>query len=198
MYGMKREVAGMSMAIPELPGICVDLTKLNASVRRERHILPAVDQIVAQLSNAKVFTKLDANAGFWQIKLAEDSVLYTTFITPFGRFCFQRLPFGITSAPEFFQKKMSSILADLKGVVCMIDDVLVFGSTYKEHDERLQAVLNRLQNAGVTLNKEKCQFRKTSVQFLGQMIDSRGVRPDPAKVEAIQQFKQPTNVKELR
>ena len=178
--------------------ICVDLTKLNASVRRERHILPAVDQIVAQLSNAKVFTKLDANAGFWQIQLAEDSVLYTTFITPFGRFCFQRLPFGITSAPEFFQKKMSSILADLKGVVCMIDNVLVFGSTYKEHDERLQAVLNRLQNAGVTLNKEKCQFRKTSVQFLGQMIDGRGVRPDPAKVEAIQQFKQPTNVKELR
>ena len=72
--------------------LCVDLTKLNASVRRERHVLPAVDQIVAQLSGAKVFTKLDANAGLWQIKLADDSILYTTFITPFGRFCFQRLP----------------------------------------------------------------------------------------------------------
>ena len=178
--------------------ICVDLTKLNASVRRERHVLPAVDQIVAQLSGAKVFTKLDANAGFWQIKLAEESVLYTTFLTPFGRFCFQRLPFGITSAPEFFQKKMSSILADLKGVVCMIDDVLVYGSSYKEHDERLDKVLNCLQDAGVTLNKEKCQFRKHRVQFLGQLIDSQGVRPDPAKVEAIQQFKQPTNIKELR
>ena len=178
--------------------ICVDLTKLNASVRRERHVLPAVDQIVAQLSDAKVFTKLDANAGFWQIKLAKDSVLYTTFITPFGRFCFQRLPFGITSAPEFFQKKMSSILTDLKGVVCMIDDVLIYGSNYKEHDERLEAVLNRLQSAGVTLNKEKCQFRKTRVQFLGQLIDGHGVRPDPAKVKAIQQFKQPTTVKELR
>ena len=115
--------------------ICVDLTKLNASVRRERHILPAVDQIVAQLSNAKVFTKLDANAGFWQIKLAKDSVLYTTFITPFGGFRFQQLPFGITSVLEFFQKKMSSILTDLKGVVCMIDDMLIYGSNYKEHDE---------------------------------------------------------------
>ena len=177
--------------------LCVDLTKLNASVRRERHVLPAVDQIVAQLSGAKVFTKLDANAGFWQIKLADDSILYTTFITPFGRFCFQRLPFGITSAPKFFQKKMSSILHDLKGVVCMIDDVLVHGSTYKEHDERLEAVLNRLQSAGVTLNKEKCQFRQTSVQFLGQMIDGQGIRPDPTKIEAIQQFKQPSNVKEL-
>ena len=178
--------------------ICVDLTKLNASVRRERHVLPAVDQIVAQLSNATIFTKLDANAGFWQIKLADESDLYTTFITPFGRFCFQRLPFGITSAPEFFQKKMSSILADLEGVVCMIDDVLVYGSSHKEHDDRLEVVLNRLQKAGVTLNKEKCQFRQTSVQFLGQMIDGQGVRPDPTKVEAIQQFKQPTNGKELR
>ena len=144
------------------------------SVRRERHVLPAVDQVVAQLSDAEVFTKLDANAVFWQIKLADDSVLYTTFITPFGRFCFQRLPFGITLAPEFFQKKMSYILADLNGVVCMIDNVLVYGSTYKEHDERLEAALNRLQSAGVTLNKEKCQFRKTSVQFLGQTIDDQG------------------------
>ena len=93
---------------------------------------------------------------------------------------------------------MSSILADLKGVMCMIDDVLVHGSTYKEHDERLEAVLNRLQSVGVTLNKDKCQFRKTSAQFLGQMTDGQGVRPDPTKVDIIQQFKQPANVKELR
>ena len=116
---------------------------------------------------------------------------------PFGPFCFQRLSFGITSAPEFFQKKMSSILSDLKGVVCMIDDVLVYGSSHKEHDDRLEVVLNRLQKAGVTLNKEKCKFWKTNIQFLGQIIDGEGVRPDPTKVKAIQQFQQPTNVKEL-
>ena len=80
---------------------------------------------------------------------------------------------------------MSCILADLRGVVCMMDDVFVHGSTHKEHDERLKAVLNRLQSAGVTLNKEKCQFRKTRVQFLGQIIDGQGIKPDPAKVEAI-------------
>ena len=74
--------------------ICVDLTRLSVSVK-ERHVLPAIDQVVAQLSDAKVFAKLDANAGVWQIKLADNSVLYTTFITPFGRFCFQRLPFSI-------------------------------------------------------------------------------------------------------
>ena len=102
--------------------------------------------------------KLDANAGFWQIKLADKSALC---ITAFGRLCLERLPFGITSAQEFFQMKMSSILANLKGMVCMIDDVLVYGFSHKEHDERLKAVLTQLQNAGVTLNKEKCQFRKT-------------------------------------
>ena len=90
--------------------ICVDLTRLNVSVK-ERHVLPAIDQVVAQLSDAKVFTKLDVNAGAWQIKLADNSVLYTTlFITPFGRFCLHRLPFGITLAPKFFHKKRSSIL----------------------------------------------------------------------------------------
>ena len=152
--------------------------------------------IVVKLSDAKVFMKLDANAGFWQIKLAEDFILCTTFITAFGRFCFQRLPFGITSAPEFFQKKMSSILTDFKGVVCMIDDVLIYSSNYKEHDERLEAMLHQLQSVGVTLNKEKCQFRKTRVQFLGQMIDGHGVKLDPAKVETFQQFNQSANAKE--
>ena len=98
--------------------ICVDLTKLNQSVCRERHILPSVDQSLAQISGAKVFSKLDANSGFWQIELSKESALLTTFITPFGRFCFNRLPFGITSAPEHFQKRMSEILTNLDGVVC--------------------------------------------------------------------------------
>ena len=80
--------------------ICVDLTRLNESVRRERHPLPAVEQTLAQLAGVRVFSKLDANSGFWQIPLAKESALLTTFITPFGRFCFNRLPFGITSNGE--------------------------------------------------------------------------------------------------
>ena len=179
--------------------ICVDLTKLNESVRRERHILPSVDHVLAQLSGATVFTKLDANAGFWQIKLSEASSIYTTFITPFGRYCFKRLPFGITSAPEFFQKTMSAmILANLDGVVCMIDDILIHGHSQEEHDKRLAAVLDKLQQAGVTLNRDKCKFSTNCVQFLRQQVDSQGIRPDPEKVKAIQQMAPPTNVKELR
>ena len=81
---------------------CVDLSRLNESVCRERLILPSVDYTLGQLAGAKVFTKLDANSGFWQIPLFKNSALLTTFITPFGRFCFNRLPFGISSAPELF------------------------------------------------------------------------------------------------
>ena len=121
--------------------ICVDLTKLNESVKRERHPLPAVDQTLAQLAEAKVFSKLDANLGFWQIPLAPESALLTTFITPFGRFHFRRLPFGISSAPEHFQRRMTEALSGLPGTVCLMDDILVHGTTREEHDDRAVSLI---------------------------------------------------------
>ena len=125
--------------------ICVDLTKLNESVLRERHQLPAVDQTLAQLAGGRVFLKLDANSGFWQIPLSPESATLTPFITPFGRFCFQRLPFGISSAPEHFQRRMQEILAGVPGVVCLMDDILVHGKSQEEHDATLKMVLTRLR-----------------------------------------------------
>ena len=138
--------AGM-VVVPKGDGrvrICVDLTKLNQAVCRERHILPSVEQSLALLENAKVFSKIDANSGFWQIELDKPSALLTTFITPFGRFYFSHLPFGINSAPEHFQCQMSEVLADLEGAICLIDDVMIFGKTQQEHDSRLTKVLERL------------------------------------------------------
>lgn len=178
--------------------ICVDLTRLNLSVKRERHPLPAVDQTLALLAGAKVFTKLDANSGFWQIPLAPASSLLTTFITPFGRYCFHRLPFGISSAPEHFQRRMSEALSGMTGTVCMMDDILVHGRTREEHDDRLREVLQRLSDLGMTLNSEKCLFAQSSVKFLGHVIDSQGIRPDPNKVSAIEHFSRPTNVSDVR
>ena len=108
---------------------------------REVYPLPTVDETLAQLTGATVFSKPDANSGFWQISLADSSQLLTTFITPLGCYCFNKLPFGISSAPEFFQKWMDQILDGLDGVLCQMDDVLVFGSNSQEHDFRLHAVL---------------------------------------------------------
>lgn len=178
--------------------LCVDLTKLNRSVRREKHPLPTVEHTLGQISKAKVFSKLDANSGFWQIPLAVESRLYTTFITPFGRFCFNRLPFGISSAPEYFQKRMSRILEGLDGVVCQMDDILVYGNNKDEHDRRLNAVFQRIADAGITLNHTKCVFGKSKVTFLGQVIGEDGIQPDPGKVQAVKEMLPPASITELR
>ena len=178
--------------------ICVDLTRLNENICRERHILPAVEQTFAQLVGAKVFSKLDANSGFWQISLSPQSHDLTTFITPFGRYCFRRLPFGITSAPEHFQRRMSEMLVGLDGVVCLMDDVLIYGETQEQHDNRLDKVLQRLQKSGLTLNADKCQFSCNQLPFLGQVLTQEGVKADSDKVVAIQKVATPQNVGDIR
>ena len=176
--------------------ICVDLTQLNKAVRREVHPMKSVDENLAMLGNASVFSKLDANIGFWQLPLDEESKLLTTFITPQGRFAFNRIPVGISSAPEIFTRTISQILEGVDGVICHMDDILVYASNEATHDERLREVLGRLQEAGLTLT-EKCEFNKTSIRFLGHIIDSSGVHADGQKLEAIQRFLDPTNTTEL-
>jgi hypothetical protein len=144
--------------------ICINFTKLNMSAMRENCPLPSVEESLAKLGNAVVCSKLDANSSFWQDNLASESRPLTTFITPFGRYCCNRLPFGISSASEFFQKRMSETLEGFPGVFCHMDDVLVCGSSQTEHTERVEKVLRAIEKAGLTLN-EKCEFSKTSVKF---------------------------------
>ena len=119
-------------------------------------------------------------------------------ITPYGRFCFNRLPFGITSAPEHFQRRMSEILQGLQGVVCLVDDILVFGNNQEEHNTHLRAALQRTKEAGLTLSEDKCEFNQTHIKYRGQVIDKTGVHPDPDKVYAILEMKPLANIRELR
>ena len=178
--------------------MCVDLTALNKGVRREIYPFPRVDEMLARLSKGKVFSKLDANSGFWQVMLEESSRLYTTFITPWGRYCFKRMPFGISSAPEYFQRAMEKILKGLEGVVCMMDDILVYGENDQQHWGRLKEVLRRIEQSGMTLKKEKCVFGVNSITFLGHLISEKGIEPNPEKVKAICEMNPPINKKEAR
>ena len=111
--------------------VCVDLKRLNKAVKRERYILPTLEDIAPKLAGAKIFSTLDTSFGFWQIPLEENSRKLTMFITPIGRFCFLRLPFGITSAPEIFQRQMSTLLKDHEGVVVVMDNILVYGASVR-------------------------------------------------------------------
>ena len=157
-----RWCAGM-VVVPKKSGdvrICVDLKPHNESVLRETHPLPGVDETLAQLTGATVMSKLDANSGFWQIPLSKDSCELTTFITPFGRYCYNKLPFGISSAPEHFQKRMSAILDGLAGVLCLMDDILIFGKDQKEHDTRLTAPWRKFKQLALPLTKTNASLTK--------------------------------------
>lgn len=131
------------VVVPKCSGevqICIDSMKsLNESILREVYSLPKVETSLAQLSGAKVFSKLDGNSSFWQIPLDPESQLLTTSLTPFGRFCFNKLPFGISSAPEHFQSCMCNILV---GIVCHTDDVLAFGKSMTADPEQLSKQFN--------------------------------------------------------
>ena len=193
--------AGM-VVVPKKMGamrICVDLKPLNNSVLREPHPIPTVDNL-AFLSEATHFSKLDANSGLWQVPLTEESRHLTTFITPFGRYQFNKLPFGISSAPELFQRRMNKILngLELEGVVCLID-VLVFGRNQEEYDVRLLAAFQRLEEANVMLNQAKCEFNKSSVKFLGHgHVVKNGIAPDPDKTSAIRKMPTPRSISDVR
>ena len=172
--------------------IYVYLTQLNKAVQREIHPMAIVDENLAKVKGSRVFSKLDANSGFWQIPLDTQSQLLTTFITSFGWFCFNQLPFGISSAPEIFQRTMTGILQGLEGVVCHMDDILVHVVDQGEHDQGVRAVLQQLQTAGLMLT-EKCEFFKTRITLLGHIITSKGI-----ETTAVGNFQTPGNIMEQR
>ncbi|PFX25529.1 Transposon Tf2-9 polyprotein [Stylophora pistillata] len=190
------------VVVPKANGdvrLSVDLTKLNQAVRREVYQMPTVKETLSSLTDGSVFSKLDANSGFHQIVLNSESARLTTVITaPFGRFMFKRLPFGITSVPEYFQKRMDQKLSGIEGVKCRFDDILIMGKYQAQHDERLRKVLDTLVERGLTLNREKFLFSQSRLQYLGQILDSQGVRKDTSRVKAIVDMTEPKDIGELR
>lgn len=131
--------------------LCIDPVDLNKALLDVKYQIPKLEEILPELHQAKVFSCLDAKKGFWNLKLDERSSKLTTFVTPFGNYRFLRMPFGIKSAMEIYQKRQHLLLQGLKGVVCIADDILVFGSgeTTEEaiidHDKNLRNLLVRIR-----------------------------------------------------
>lgn len=189
-----------SIVVVEKPNkslrLCLDPRNLNRAVKRSHFPLPTIDDISSNLVGAKYFSKCDAKNGFWMQKLDLDSSKLCTFATPYGRYRFLRLPFGINCAPELFHREMTNIFK-MEGVEVYIDDVLIWGSTKEEHDERLKEVMRRAKENGVKFNKDKCLFGVKEITFLGHIFSECGMRPDKNRVKAITDMSTPSDKKEL-
>ena len=179
--------------------ICGDYkTTVNQSLLTETYPLPRVEDLFANLSGGKAFTKLDLAQAYFQLPLAEDSKKFVTINTHKGLFAYNRLPFGVSSAPAIFQRSMETLLAGLPQVANFIDDILVTGSTTEEHLANLGKVLAKLQSAGLRLNRDKCEFLQPKIKYLGHVIDANGLHPSEDKIAAIKKAPQPKSVTELR
>ena len=150
---------------------------MNKVIHRPHYPLKTLSDILPELSGARYFTKLDARSGYWTIKLDNDSSYLTTFNTPYGRYRFLRLPFGLKSAQDEFQRKIDYCYAGLRGVVAIVDDVLVYGKTRAEHDNNLKAALQHTREMGIKLNDEKLDVGQSQVEYFGTLCRWHQARP---------------------
>ena len=189
---------------PNKVRICLDPRDLNKAIRREHYQMATVEEVSTRLSQAKKFTVVDAKDGFWQKRLDTDSSYKTTFNTPFGHYRWKRMPFGIYSAPEVWQRTMHEFVEDLEGVEVIADDFLIagFGSTDRKVNQSLErnerAFLEKCRLWDLKLNRAKVKRHQTSVKFMGHLLTSQGLMPDPEKIQAILQMPEPDDLTALK
>ncbi|XP_044764622.1 uncharacterized protein K02A2.6-like isoform X2 [Coccinella septempunctata] len=177
--------------------ICLDPTVLNEYIKREHFQIPSPNELLADLNNKKIFSILDLKDSFYQIKLDKFSSELTTFATHLGRYRFLRLPFGINTAAEVFQRQNTLVFGDILGNKIYIDDLIISGSTEQEHDVVLKKVLDRAKKLGITFNKNKFQFKKREIKVLGFKVSEKGIEIDSDRIETIIKLENPRNKKEL-
>ena len=179
--------------------ICGDYkVTVNKFAKTEKYPLPRIEDLFAALSGGQAFTKLDLANAYLQLPLEDKSRDYVTINTHKGLFRYNRLPFGVASAPAVFQRTIESLLQGIQRVVAYIDDILIMGESEQEHLKNLDEVLKRLEAAGLRLKAEKCKFMMAEVEYLGHCISKEGIFPTSAKVTAIKNAPVPTDVQQLR
>lgn len=180
--------------------VCIDPQLLNKALKRERYQLPVLEDFLPDLHRARIYTVIDLKWGYWHVVLDEASSLLTTFNTPYGRYRWLRLPFGCNVSSEMFQKKLHLAIGDLEGILCVADDLMLYGvgdtdeEALVDHDRKLDALLKRCSSVGIRLNKAKVKLRQTSAPFLGHLVTNKGLLPDPEKVKAVKEMPAPTDV----
>ena len=170
---------------------------MNAVIKRERHVIPTPADVQAQLNGSTIFSVIDMKDAYWHVKLSDPSSYLTTFHTPWDRKRFLRMPFGLSSASEVMQKRNEEIFGNIPGVHVIADD-LIIAATEQQHDITFKAVLNRARQKGVRYNKDKLQFKVSTVEYMGNLVTRQGLKPDIKKLDAILNMPQLTDVNSLQ
>ena len=177
---------------------CGDYRLLNNITLNDKYPLPHIHDFVTELNGSKIFSKVDLVKGFFNIPVATDDIPKTAVATPFGLFEYLFLPFGLKNAPQSFQRFMHQILRDIPHIFIYMDDVLIATPDLQTHLETLDIVLNRLSSFNIAINKSKCVFAKSNIEFLGFLINPMGISPPEHRIQAIKDYPAPTNKKGLQ
>lgn len=171
---------------------------LNTVLKRQKCLMPLIDDIIQEMQGFEVGTELDFNEAFMQLELAEESRNLVAFTTESGTYRYRRLIYGINNAPEIFQSTIQKILQPISSSKNYADNISIMGSTVQEHHRHLDQTLQVLREKGFTLNKSKCKFALDRMQFLGYLISSKGIAMSEERMKAVRDMEEPSNINELR
>ena len=179
---------------------CVDYRKLNELTVKDAYPLPKIDVSLDHLSGAQWFSTLDLCSGYWQVELEPEDKPKTAFVTKRGLYQFRVMPFGLCNAAATFERLMGTVLSGLQWDICLIylDDIIVIAKSFSEMLQNLETVFQRLSSAGLKLKAKKWHVFSEQVEFLGHIISPEGIATDPKKTEVVKEWKEPSNVSEVR
>ncbi|GJY14924.1 putative reverse transcriptase domain-containing protein [Tanacetum coccineum] len=180
--------------------MCIDYRKLNKLTMKNRYPLPRIDDLFDQLQGSSVYSKIDLRSGYHQLRVREEDIPKTAFRTRYGHYKFQVMPFGLTNAPAVFMDLMNRVCKPYldKFAIVFIDDILIYSKSKQEHEKHLKLILELLKKEQLYAKFSKCEFWISKVQFLGHVIDSKGIHVDPAKIESIKDWAFPKTATEIR
>lgn len=180
--------------------VVIDFRQLNEKTITDAYPLPNITDILDQLGGSVYFSVFDLASGYHQIEMDPKDRYKTAFSTPRGHWEFNRMPFGLKNAPATFQRLMDTVLTGLQGISMFVylDDIIVFAKNLEEHGQRINELMQRLRKANLQLQSDKCEFLRPEVNYLGHIISKEGLKPDPAKLDAVKNFPIPKKQKNIR
>lgn len=178
--------------------ICGDFVEINKRCDTQQHPIPHIDDLLCKMQGGKIFSTLDMSDAYFQIELSDSAKKMCVINTPLGLYRYNRLPFGVSSAPAIFQSVMDKMVSGLEGVAVYLDDIIITGTNETEHWKNFESVIQRMQDFGFRLRPEKCHFLMKKVEYLGFEISEEGRRPSPTACEAVRDLPRPASTDEVK